>query len=330
MLPVSLPGRYPASNPVPPGVHAGAVPDDIAAHDINLGVKLAHLVELELGTPVLAQPVVGIVPASAVGAGAVPAGARVEQALAPRAAYAAELLLEVRPDEPGGQGGEQVGLVGGDEQGDGVGGLAGAGAAHAALQGQQHVVQVRGGVGEDVGLGDGGGVDDEDDGLEPRRLRALGGQPPARVVAQLAVAGCVDQQELARVGARGVEVVAEGRGAAVLADGELDGGPGLRGVGLGGGGAALEQGVQRRLSGARGPGEEDGGEHGVGRRLGDPEVHEDGHDEHDEPADDEDGRRGRHDELDEVLEGVHVGRLGVGRRKLCRSLVAVGETCPSS
>lgn len=105
---------------------------------------------------------------------------------------------------------------------------------------------------------------------------------------QLAVAGRIDQEEAHGCGARGVEVVAV-RGGAALGDGELDGCGCLGGVGVGGRGAALKERVEAGFAGAGGTGDKDGGEDGVGGRLGEPEVHEEGHEEDDQPADDEDG-----------------------------------------
>lgn len=161
-------------------------------------------------------------------------------------------------DHGGRQRGEQVHLVGRDEDGDG--GLVLALGSGLLLQEQQHVVEVRSRGRKGLLLAQRGGIDQKDDGLCLFGARELAHGD----VAQLSVAGGVDEEELC-VGARGVVVVAErGLGDGVGGGVELDGVRDLGGVRSRGLCAALEEGEEGRLAGVVGAEEEDAGRDGVG------------------------------------------------------------------
>ncbi|KAJ8109717.1 hypothetical protein ONZ43_g6058 [Nemania bipapillata] len=102
---------------------------DTTANDVDLDIKLPHLGKRELFRSVLAEPAVLLFRPDIVGA-----HARVQQALAPRQAYAAELGFQIAAHEGRGQRGEEVELVRGDEDGDGAGRARRAAGARAALQ----------------------------------------------------------------------------------------------------------------------------------------------------------------------------------------------------
>lgn len=211
--------------------------------------------------------------------------ARIQQAFAARSTDAGDLRLQTRLDQRTGERGEEVDLVRSHQDGDRRRGLGGLARGGALLQTQQDIVEVAGGRGEDVLLADGGGVDHVDDGLELGLVVGAAGELRHGEVAQLAMAGGVDEEELC-VGAAGVVVVAEaGLGLAVAGGRELDGLGALGGVGRRGGVAALEEGEEGGLAGAGGPEEEHGGEGGVGRRLDEDEVQQDGEEEDDGDAD---------------------------------------------
>ncbi|KAJ6443819.1 palmitoyltransferase akr1 [Purpureocillium lavendulum] len=195
----------------------------------------------------------------------------------------------------------------------------------------RHVVEVGGGGGEGVVLAEGGGVDHKDDGLELAAAAAAAGavggagELAGGDVAQLAVAGGVDEEELC-VGARGVVVVAErgargrvGRGVELDSLGRLrgarrggrggaGGGVGVgagagAGVAAGGGAAAFEEGREGRLAGVGGAEQQHDGRGRVRGRRGEDDVQQDGGAEDEEEAEEDDGEGGRHEGLDDRGEG---------------------------
>ena len=171
---------------------------------------------------------------------------------------------------------------------------------------QEDVVEVGCGGCEHILLAEGGGVDDEDDGLELLESPQLA---PADLP-QLPVAWRIDEEELG-VRARCVVAVAEaGLGVRVGGSEELNGVGGLGRVRRGGcerprgwgrrvvPSALLVECEEARFPGGGGAEKEDAGRDGVGVRRGENEVEEDWRADDDDDGDNEE----REGWLEETLE----------------------------
>ena len=187
----SLPSQV-LTDPRPPARNIAGVLalTDIAADNIHSCANLPHLVELEAALSTLAKPLllfVNIVFTTQ-------RSTRVSQCLSSVIPDRADGLLELRLDRARWQGSKQIHLVRRDQHGDFLRPLARLRIGVSLLQIQQHMVQVLCCFVQPSFLVDGSGVHDENDGADIFRVSEGGG----RVVAQLAVAGSVEDDKATR------------------------------------------------------------------------------------------------------------------------------------